>query len=112
MEEIKQQFCFFSKETYSEKLLPLLESEIHEVLRRLRPGIDFESARPRLESLTAALAWKKYSLINGGGESFKIGEISVGERKGASGAAALAGGYLEQCADLLEDKGFFFRGIG
>lgn len=64
----------------------------------------------RKEMLTAVYAYRMYSLCNGQKiSSFVAGDVRITSPDGElSGAEAMWKEYEKNCADLLEDKGFYF----
>jgi hypothetical protein len=107
LNEVSKQFCFMAGISCEEgeKFLSLIQGEAENIFAQLKSNVNTEQAESRLIRLTAALAYKKYCLIEGG-DSFRIGEISA--RENVDSATALADEYMAECWDLLEDKGFFF----
>ncbi len=96
----------------------LCDSALADLTRRLRPGLDPESAAnlPRLADAAAAMAYHRSCLLGAGGGygSLTVGEVSLsgGLEGRVADAARLEYQALRSASELLAPRGFAFGGVG
>jgi len=111
-QSVIKEFCLYTglSEAEAAGWTTLLQSAVSEIDGRIADRRSIERNQALLGHVAAALAFYRYRLLSGSGETvLKAGDLSVSSRGGITAARAVRDEALLAAGSLLKDTGFYFK---